>query len=111
MLKSRTSSFRTECFGLKRLFGKFQFVEPDKVDLTYSNSKSMCLKFQCIAFGIFFLMLSSTCSSHSSSVSLSKASSSARCSGDKPLYRFSKYSARSSSVSSGAVKPATSVGK
>ena len=26
MLKSRTSSFRTECFGLKRLFGKFQFV-------------------------------------------------------------------------------------
>lgn len=55
-------------------------------------------------------MLSSTSSSHSSSVSLSNASSSARCTGDKTLYRFSKYSARSSGVSSGSVKSATSVG-
>lgn len=30
MLKSRTSSFRTECFGLKRLLGKFQF-EREKI--------------------------------------------------------------------------------
>ena len=70
----------------------------------------MCLNFKCIAFGIFSLMLSSACSSHSSSVSLSNASSSACCSGDKPLYRFSKYSARSSGVSSRSVKPVTSVG-
>ena len=40
----------------------------------------------------------------------SNASSSACCSGDKPLYRFSKYSARSSGVSSGSVNPAISVG-
>ena len=61
-------------------------------------------------FGDILFNALSTCSSHSSSVSLSNASSSACCSGDKPLYRFSKYSARSSGVFSRVVKPATSVG-
>lgn len=47
MLKSRTSSFRTECFGLKRLFGKFIFDKGDGkyVMVYWGRNHNLCVRY------------------------------------------------------------------